>query len=313
MQQRLMAWFQEHGRVLPWRQTRNPYHILVSEIMLQQTQVLRVVPRYTAFLGTYPTLEALAAAPTADIIRAWSGLGYNRRAVNLQRIARIVLEKYGGTFPQTVEELRRLPGIGHYTAGAIACFAFEQDVAFLDTNMRRVIHRWLVGADDGEENPTERTLIAHAEEVLPRGQGWLWNQSIMELGALLCTATTPTCWRCPIKAECRAYAMWCERDEQALVAMVASSPSAPPPTQARQATKRPSEPFIGSNRYYRGRFIDRLRVIPSSDELRLVDVGPSLKPDFDVSCDMVWLEQLATELARDGLIEFVDGRVRLQQ
>ncbi|MEZ4572808.1 MAG: A/G-specific adenine glycosylase, partial [Thermomicrobiales bacterium] len=131
-QRALLGWYRENARDLPWRRTQDPYRIMVSEIMLQQTQVDRVIPKYEAFLERFPTLEALADAPASEVIRAWAGLGYNRRALNLQRAARAVVEEFGGEMPRTVEELRSLPGIGPYTAGAIACFAFEQDVGFLD-------------------------------------------------------------------------------------------------------------------------------------------------------------------------------------
>jgi A/G-specific adenine glycosylase len=133
----LLAWFAEHARDLPWRRTRDPYRIMVSEIMLQQTQVDRVRPKYYAFLEAFPNLESLASAPTAEVIRAWAGLGYNRRAVNMQRTAQAVIREHGGQFPRDLAALLKLPGIGPYTAGAIACFAFEQDVAFIDTNIRR--------------------------------------------------------------------------------------------------------------------------------------------------------------------------------
>src|SRR5215475_5527661 len=129
----LLDWFVASGRDLPWRHTRDPYWILVAEIMLQQTQVDRVIPKFRAFLERFPTLEVLASAPTAEVIRAWAGLGYNRRAVNMQRTARAVLEDHDGQFPRDLATLLRLPGIGPYTAGAIACFAFEQDVGFMDT------------------------------------------------------------------------------------------------------------------------------------------------------------------------------------
>ena len=185
----LLDWFAVFGRDLPWRRTRDPYKIMVSEIMLQQTQVDRVIPKYHAFLEAFPTLEALAAAPTAEVIRAWSGLGYNRRAVNMQRAARAVLDEHGGLFPRDVATLLRLPGIGPYTAGAIACFAFEQDVAFMDTNIRRVAQRLFVGPAD-QAPAKDMQLLAIAQAAVPPGQGWQWNQAIMELGALICTAET---------------------------------------------------------------------------------------------------------------------------
>ena len=183
----LLDWFAGHGRDLPWRHTRDPYKVMVSEIMLQQTQVDRVMPKYQAFLEIFPGLAALAAAPTAEVIRAWTGLGYNRRAVNMQRAARAVLDVHNGQFPRDMAELLKLPGIGPYTAGAIACFAFEQDVAFMDTNIRRVVQRLFAGPE--ESAPTgEARLLQIAREAVPPGQGWFWNQAIMELGALICTA-----------------------------------------------------------------------------------------------------------------------------
>jgi A/G-specific adenine glycosylase len=151
IQHGLLAWFKENARELPWRRTRDPYAILVSEVMLQQTQVDRVLPYYTRFLERFPTVEDLAAAPTSDVIRIWSGLGYNRRAVNLQRAARTVVEELDGSFPDDPAELKKLPGIGAYTAGAIAAFAHERDVAFLDTNMRRVISRVIFGSESTRE------------------------------------------------------------------------------------------------------------------------------------------------------------------
>ena len=228
----LLEWFAAAGRDLPWRRTRDPYKIMVSEIMLQQTQVDRVIPKYHAFLEAFPTLAALAAAPTADVIRAWSGLGYNRRAINMQRTARAVIEEHGGEFPRDVAALLKLPGIGPYTAGAIACFAFEQDVAFIDTNIRRVVQRLFVGPA-ASAAATDARLIEIAQIAVPPGQGWAWNQAIMELGALVCTAAAPACWRCPARAHCRAYAAWRSADEQ----VFADNP-AEPARQRRVAERR---------------------------------------------------------------------------
>ena len=178
LQTQLLAWFAAEGRDLPWRRTRDPYQILVSEVMLQQTQVERVKPKYTAFLARFPTAAALAEAPTAEVIRLWQGLGYNRRAVNLQRAAQAVMRDHGGRFPATPAELRALPGIGDYTAGAVACFAFERDVVFLDTNIRRVVRRLFVGPD-AQAQASDAELLQHAQAALPEGQGWAWNQALM--------------------------------------------------------------------------------------------------------------------------------------
>jgi A/G-specific adenine glycosylase len=180
----LLAWFSRNGRDLPWRRTNDPYAILVSEIMLQQTQVSRVIERYTAWLGRWPTVEALASASTADVVRAWSGLGYNRRAVNLQRAARAVVD--AGAFPRTVPELLALPGVGPYTASAIACFAFGAQLTTVDVNVRRVLERAL-GRSDAEPPP---------------GRAWDWNQALFDLGATICLARVPRCEQCPLASGC---------------------------------------------------------------------------------------------------------------
>ena len=192
MQDALLDWFAETARDLPWRRTRDPYAILVSEVMLQQTQVARVLERYEPWLERWPTPAALAAAPAADVLRAWSGLGYNRRALNLQNAARRVVEL--GEFPRDIEGLERLPGIGPYTARAIACFAFGAQVTALDTNVRRVLERSLGTTDVAP----------------PAGRAWDWNQALFDLGAQVCLARIPRCDRCPLAASCpsrgRTYA-----------------------------------------------------------------------------------------------------------
>ena len=312
IQRALLAWFSANARDLPWRRTRDPYRILVSEIMLQQTPVDRVIPKYHAFLASFPTLEALADAPAAEVIRIWAGLGYNRRAVNLQRAVRAVRESYGGQFPPTAQMLQTLPGIGPYTAGAIACFAFEHDVAFLDTNIRRVLRRALVGPDDMEPRPSDRALLALGAALVPLGQGWAWNQAIMELGALICTAVAPTCRRCPISPDCRAYAARAAANGVSLQAMVegaitgrALGEIAPRP--AKRVAERKEAPYLGSRRWYRGKIIDALREHTS---LPLSRLGPLVKPDYSES-DTAWLRDVISGLARDGLAVLDGDEVRL--
>jgi A/G-specific adenine glycosylase len=301
----LLGWFAAHGRDLPWRHTRDPYRIMVSEIMLQQTQVDRVIPKYHAFLAAFPTLAALAQAPTADVIRLWAGLGYNRRAVNLQRAARVIVEQHGGQFPQDVAALRALPGIGPYTAGAIACFAFEQDVAFLDTNIRRVVRR-VCFSDTAETS--ERELGVAAEALVPTGAGWVWNQAIMELGALICTAASPACWRCPLRDQCRDYAARQAEDARALDQLVFGVPA--PARAPRRVAEKREGPFVGSNRYYRGRVIAALRAAPHG--LSLGELGPLVKDDYSPA-DAEWLDRLVGGLARDALLTYDAGRVRLPE
>ncbi len=294
----LLNWFSEAARDLPWRRVRDPYRILVAEVMLQQTQVDRVLPKYEAFIERFPSLQALAEAPTADVIRMWAGLGYNRRAVNLQRTARQVIEQYGGVFPRDVATLVTLPGIGPYTAGAIACFAFEQDVAFIDTNIRRVIRRVFT---EPAEQVGERTLLALAQAALPAGRSWAWNQALMELGSLICTADTPACWRCPLRDRCRDYA-----------ARRASDEHLPTIPVRKQIAERRESPFIGSNRYFRGRVVETLRSLPPGTALALNDLGPQVRPEYTPD-DEAWLTALIRGLERDGLVVWDDAGVRLPE
>jgi A/G-specific adenine glycosylase len=326
LQTALLAWFARHARDLPWRRTRDPYRVLVSEVMLQQTQVDRVLPKYLAFLEAFPSVEALAAAPTAEVIRMWAGLGYNRRAVNLQRAARAVVEERGGQFPREVEELLRLPGIGPYTAGAVACFAFERDVAFVDTNIRRVLRRVGFGPDRAEPEPSEREILALGAGLIPAGRGWDWNQAIMELGALVCTASAPACRRCPLRAGCRAYAAWAADDEATVLAMGewgsggvgewgsggqgGEGPRAGRRVAERRAASKPEGPFVGSNRWYRGRVVDALRALPHGESLPLAELGPRVRPDY-TPADEPWLRNLLAALARDGLAELEGDTARL--
>lgn len=282
----LLAWFAAHGRDLPWRHTRDPYRILVSELMLQQTQVERVIPKYHAFLAQFPDVHALAAAPTSAVITAWQGLGYNRRAVYLQRTAQAVVSQYGGEFPRDVAALKALPGIGAYTSGAIACFAFEQDVAFLDTNIRRVVIR--LWSDPHQPIPNEQELTALAASQVPAGQGWAWNQAIMELGAVICTAKSPKCPLCPLRSDCADYA----------ARRAADMALAPLPTPApRRVAERKDAPFVGSNRHIRGRIIDALRVAPQTHAaLR------AMLATHGINCDEHKFTTIIAGLIRDQLV-----------
>jgi A/G-specific adenine glycosylase len=278
----LLGWFNEHARDLPWRRTRDPYAILVSEVMLQQTQVDRVLPYYTRFLERFPTVEDLAAAATSDVIRLWSGLGYNRRAVNLQRAARAVVDELGGSFPDDPADLKKLPGIGAYTAGAIAAFAHERDVAFLDTNMRRVISRVIFGSESARES----VALEAATALVPPGQGWTWNQALIEFGALQCTARRPACIICPLRDECAAYPTM-------QVALHVKS------SRTRQVR---AQPFESTTRYYRGRIVEALRALPADEPagIPLTDLGARVREGF-TSENLPWLRELVDGLQRDGL------------
>jgi A/G-specific adenine glycosylase len=198
----IIRWFRRHGRDLPWRRTRDPYHILVSEFMLQQTQVPRVQAYYQRFLEQYPTIESLASAPVETVRESWDGLGYYRRAANLHRLAREVVRDRGGLIPSEPAELRRLPGIGPYTAGAVASFAFERSAAAVDTNVARVLRRAFHPRVRG--NALVQRVWQTAELIVPRRgkSAWAFNQAIMELGALVCTARVAKCDVCPVRQVC---------------------------------------------------------------------------------------------------------------
>jgi A/G-specific adenine glycosylase len=191
---RLLAHYRRTARDLPWRRTRDPYEVLVSEVMLQQTQASRVTPAFDRFMQRFPTLEALAAAPLAAVLREWSGLGYNRRARDLHRIAR--MSPRG--LPRTVAELDALPGIGAYTAGAVASFAFGQRVAFADVNIQRVLGRLFLGRPG-----TNKEAVELDAEAMPRRSSDLWHHALMDLGATICKPREPKCAECPFNADCR--------------------------------------------------------------------------------------------------------------
>jgi A/G-specific adenine glycosylase len=202
---RLLAWYERHGRDLPWRRTSDPYHILVSEIMLQQTQVDRVMPKYGEWLARYPTFEALASAPDEEVVAVWYPLGYNIRPRRLQTIAREAVARYGGQLPADDETLRSFKGIGAYTAGAIRSFAFRQRAAILDTNVARVLFRVFVGKGDARSHAMKQHLWKVSEALVPVRRVFDFNQALMDFGATVCVARTPKCPICPMAKACRAY------------------------------------------------------------------------------------------------------------
>jgi len=270
----ILPWYRRCARDLPWRRTSDPYAILVSEIMLQQTQVARVIPMYRSFLKRFPTLASLAKAPLGDVLRAWSGLGYNGRARRLWECARSAIAAHKGRLPRDAAELALLPGIGRYTAGAVASFAFDARVAVVDTNVRRVLGRAIDGADDA----TERRAWELAELALPKRGAAEWNQALMDVGALFCRPV-PKCGACPARNACRATPL-------ALGG------------RARTRT-RPRQPrFDGSRRFFRGRIVAALANAPA---LSLLELGEQVKDGFEKS-DLPWLEDLLSGLQSDGLV-----------
>jgi A/G-specific adenine glycosylase len=200
----LLAWYDRHGRDLPWRATDDPYHILVSEIMLQQTQVDRVLPKYSEWLGKYPSFEALATAPPDEVRETWYPLGYNIRPHRLQSIAREAVARHGGRLPADAETLLSFKGIGAYTAGAIRSFAFHERAAILDTNVARVLFRVFVGRGNPKAHAMKKRLWAISEAVLPYTRVFDFNQALMDLGAMVCVARNPRCPECPVRRWCRS-------------------------------------------------------------------------------------------------------------
>lgn len=262
----LLAWFEEDGRhELPWRATRDPWAVLVSELMLQQTQVARVLPRYEAFIQRFGTAAACAAASVGAVVEAWAGLGYNRRAVQLHRCASAVVRDHGGRLPDDIAALAALPGIGPYTARAVLAFAFGRDVGVLDVNARRVLSRV-------HARPVTQ---ADADAAVPPGAGWVWNQAVLDLGAGVC-GRSPSCPVCPLA---RAGACGWQRAGR-------SEPDPWRPT-------RPQPTFAGSDRQGRGRLVDALRAGPVPADDLAVTMG---WPD-----DPTRAQRVAATLVDDGL------------
>jgi A/G-specific adenine glycosylase len=281
--ERLLPWYAQHKRDLPWRRTRDPYALVVAEMMLQQTGVDRIAPKWQAFVEQFPSWEALASAPVADVIREWRGLGYNRRAVSLHRIAQAVVAEHGGRLPTERAILLKLPGIGPYTANAILSFVHGQDVAAIDVNLQRVIGRVVFGRADAPIGEVERAAL----EALPTGQSSDWNQALMDFASIQCTLRRPACLFCPLRDACAAAGAD-ERIERA----------------PRVAAERPA-PYLMSTRYIRGRIVDAARHLPVDGVLTLAEV------EAIVAAEGRDVPALLAGLVRDGLLAQVGEGYRL--
>lgn len=295
----LLEWYERNGRShLPWRLTRDPYRVLVSEFMLQQTQVDRVLPKYEAFVERFPDLAALASASTADVLRMWKGLGYNSRAVRLKQIAVAVIERFAGVMPSDEQTLRTLPGIGPYTVAAVRAFAFDRDDAALDTNVRRVTHRVLHGIEHPPAVP-QTQLDADARALVPSGRGHDWNSAMMDLGATICTARAPKCLLCPLKPACAAAPIDASGLEEARV------------RNSRKRSPQENIPFEQTTRYARGRIVDRLRELPAGKRISLLDLHDDVTSRIGRTAEE--LEALITALERDGVVTTRGKAVALQE
>lgn len=257
----VLAWGLPRLRDLPWRNERDPWRILVAEVMLQQTQVERVIPKWLSFLEAFPTPRECAAAPLGDVLRLWQGLGYPRRARNLQATAAVVVEHHDGLLPDGLEDLLAFPGIGPYTARAVLAFAFERDVGVVDTNIARILAR-MAG-----ERLTPKAAQERADAAVPLGDGWAWNQVIMDLGAGLCRPT-PTCAECPLAASC---------------AWSAAGYPDPDPAIGSAGVSGKQARFEGSRRQARGKV------------LKALNGGAQPAANFDL--------HIVSSLLADGLVE----------
>jgi len=265
----VLAWGAHDLRDLPWRRERDPWRILVAEVMLQQTQADRVVPKWEAFLDAYPTPAACASASLGDLLRLWQGLGYPRRARNLHATAAVIVDRHAGRLPDDLEMLLALPGIGPYTARAVLAFAFERDVAVVDTNIARVLARV------GGVRLTPKRAQAEADALVPVGDGWMWNQVLMDLGARVCRPT-PDCGHCPLASTC---------------AWTLAGRPAPDPAIGSAGVSGRQAPFAGSDRQARGRVLGELHG------------GPRPVGQFD--------QRILAALVADGLVEVEGHSARL--
>lgn len=262
-QKKIFDWWQDHKRDLPWRHTHDPYKIFVSEVMLQQTQVSRVLAGYREFIQRYPTVSDLAKAPVADVLRIWKGMGYNRRALYLKKAAQLVVDRYGSQFPKSEKELVKFPGLGIYTARAILVFAYKQNVACVDTNIRQIITHFFFG-----DKPQKPSIIQDiADQLLPHGRAWEWHQALMDYGSL----------------------------------------EMPKFKVQMSKIKKKTIPFKESNRFYRGRIIDRLR----ERNVRESAIINEFQKKYGKSRE--FMRSILAGLARDGLIVIEDGIVHLPE
>lgn len=279
LQRSLLVWGDSHLRDLPWRATRDPWAVLVSEIMLQQTQVSRVIDRHREFMACFPDATACANASAADVIRLWDGLGFNRRAVNLWNAAVAIRDAHGGAVPKELAALLALPGIGPYTARAVMTFAFEDDIGVVDTNVGRLLARWT------GHRLSPRQAQDLADRLVPDGSGWRWNQTLFDFANAQCVKRQPTCTPCPLRAACR----WQGRGED--------------PASRSAGVSSPQSRFEGSKRQVRGRVVNALR----SGPIERADLASFATDRYPTET----VRAIADSLVSDGLALWLDDQLSL--
>lgn len=293
-QRNLIRWYATAGRSLPWRHTRDPYAIVVSEIMLQQTQVSRGLPKYVAWMKQFPTLEVLAQAPLSEVLAAWQGLGYNRRAKYLWLLAQAVVNQYNGKFPETKKEVLKLPGVGPHTAGAVMSFAFGQIEPIYDTNALRVVGRMYKGyatlpsLNQKQWNQLMRQTVPAQKNI------YAFNQALMDLGALICTAKKPNCAVCPLSSICASYP----------AILHASGPEL-------RLTKSVKETlyFGQPRRIWRGKILRVLHEQPPHN-LTFQHLGKQIQADFSAD-RLSWLKSVVKLLEQEGMLRVKENRIVL--
>ncbi|MGO9455600.1 MAG: A/G-specific adenine glycosylase [Acidimicrobiales bacterium] len=283
LRRKILTWGEANRRDLPWRATRRPWDVLVSEFMLQQTQASRVVDPYVRFVAAFPSPASCAAAGAPAVVRAWEGLGYNRRALNLHRAAEVLVARHGGEVPADLDALRVLPGVGPYTARAVLCFAFEDDTGVVDTNVARLLARAVAGRPLRAAEAQEV-----ADDLVPSGRSWSFNQALFDLGALHCTARRPDCAGCPLARSC---------------AWARSGWAAPDPSVGSAGVGRGQSPFDGSDRQGRGRLVDALRRGPLAEG--------DLASAAGWSDDAARARRVSDGLVAEGFARWERGRLRL--
>jgi len=286
LHQKIPAWYRRHRRQFLWRNTHDPYIILVSEIMLQQTQAQRVNEKLPLFLRRFPSFSALAKAPKADVIRGWRGMGYNNRAVRLRELAQAIIGHYRGKLPADINSLRGLPGIGPYTAHAVACFALGQIVPVVDVNVERVLSRLFWPMKCLDERMSKDIITRMAQRLLPE-DAYVWNQALMEFGALVCTAMKPSCSHCSINDVC------CSRNLELVATQTA---------RRKAVSRKKLEPMhVGiPQRLWRGKIVEVLRNV-DGEGVSLPKLGKKIKLDFSRS-ELQWLNNLIVKLEHDGIL-----------
>ncbi|MBI4547817.1 MAG: A/G-specific adenine glycosylase [Ignavibacteriae bacterium] len=294
LHRKIHEWYEKNRRQLIWRTTTDPYTILVSEIMLQQTQVSRVQEKLPLFLKKFPAFQQLAQASRADVIRAWQGLGYNNRAVRLLSLVKIVVNDYQGKLPSNIEKLQQLPGIGRYTAHAIVCFAFKKRVPVVDVNIQRVLSRLFWKMSAPFQMKRSEDIWRFAEKILPR-DAFRWNQALMDLGALVCTARQPSCTVCPVAEFCTS-----------------SNRIGTVKQKRSMVSKKKSEPTYDGipQRIWRGRLVEIFRCVNGKGTISMPHLGKAIKPTF-TKREVPWLDRLVQTLQQDGIVDRVGNNVML--